>query len=83
MVYEETKGDLESFLKLYKLAKAKGMSVKQVVNLLAIANNHLPAIEERFKILRNDTTCCNFENSMKSYIQTNNTQHIQILIVPH
>src|SRR5918996_643732 len=38
MVYEETKGDLEPFLKLYKLAKAKGMDVKQVVDALAIAN---------------------------------------------
>ncbi|HKG70864.1 MAG TPA: hypothetical protein VKA87_03140 [Nitrososphaeraceae archaeon] len=54
MAYEELKGDTEPFLKLYKLAKAKGMSVKQVVNLLTIANNDLPSIEERFKRLRND-----------------------------
>ena len=27
MVYEETKGDIEPFLKLYRLSKAKGMSV--------------------------------------------------------
>jgi hypothetical protein len=56
MVYEEVKDDIVSFLKLYELAKAKGMGVKQVVNLLAIANNDLPAIEERFKRLRNDTS---------------------------
>jgi len=56
MVYEEIKDDIASFLKLYKLAKAKGMGVKQVVNLLAIANNELPAIEERFKRLRNDVS---------------------------
>jgi len=49
MDYEELKGDTVPFLKLYKLAKAKGMSVKQVVNLLTIANNDLPSIEERFK----------------------------------
>ena len=54
MAYEELKGDTAPFLKLYKLAKAKGMSVKQVVNLLTIANNDLPSIEERFKRLRND-----------------------------
>src|SRR5215217_3785052 len=52
IVYEETKGDIEPFLKLYRLAKRKGMGVKQVVNLLAIANNDLPAIVERFKRLR-------------------------------
>ena len=32
------------------------MGVKQVVNLLEIANNDLPAIEERFKGLRNDVS---------------------------
>jgi hypothetical protein len=56
MIYEETKDDIGYFLKLYKLAKAKGMGVKQVVDVLAIANNDLPAIEERFKRLRNDVS---------------------------
>jgi hypothetical protein len=45
MVYEELKGDITPFLKLYRLSKAKDMSVKQVVNLLTIANNDLPALE--------------------------------------
>jgi transposase len=54
MVYEEIKDDIGYFLKLYKLGKAKGMYVQQIVDLLAIANNDLPAIEERFKRLRND-----------------------------
>ena len=40
MVYEELKGDIEPFLKLHKLSKAKGIGVKQVVNLLEIANNN-------------------------------------------
>jgi transposase len=30
MVYEETNGDIEPFLKLYRLSKFKGMGVKQV-----------------------------------------------------
>jgi hypothetical protein len=53
MVYEELKGDIEPILKLYKLAKRKGMGIKQVVNLLEITNNDLPAFEKRFKRLRN------------------------------
>ena len=52
MVYEETKGDIEPFLKLYKLAKRKGMGIKQVVNLLAIANNDLPDIQWRYERIR-------------------------------
>jgi hypothetical protein len=45
MVYVETKGDIEPFLKLYRLSKAAGMNVQQVVNLLKIANTDLPAIQ--------------------------------------
>src|SRR5215217_226874 len=56
MVYEEIKDDIAPFLKLYKLAKAKGMHIQQVVDALAIANNDLPSIEERFKRLRNDVS---------------------------
>jgi hypothetical protein len=52
MGYEEIKDDISSFLKLYKLAKGKGMGVKQVVNLLAIASDDLPAIEKRAKRLK-------------------------------
>jgi hypothetical protein len=57
MVYEEL-GDesIGDFLKLYRLAKAKGMGVQQVIYLLAISNNDLPAIEERFKRLRSDVS---------------------------
>ena len=55
-VYEKIKDDIELFLRLYRLSKAKGMGLKQVVNLLAIANNDLPALKERFKSLRNDVS---------------------------
>ena len=44
MVYEELRGDIEPFLRLYKLSRAKGIGLKQVVNLLEIANNDLPDI---------------------------------------
>lgn len=35
--YEELKGDIEPFVKLYRLAKAAGMNVQDVNNLLTIA----------------------------------------------
>jgi hypothetical protein len=56
MVYAEIKDDIASFLKLYKLSKAKGMSIQQVIDVLEIANDDLPSIEERFKRLRNDVS---------------------------
>ena len=52
LIYEETRGDIEPFLKLYRLSKAKGMNVQQVVNLLKIANNNLPDIQCRYERLR-------------------------------
>jgi hypothetical protein len=61
MVYEETKGDIEPFLRLYRLSKRKGIGVRHVVDILALANNELPAIEERFKRLRNDVGMLQFQ----------------------
>ena len=74
MVYEELRGDIEPFLKLYKLAKRKGMGIKQVVNLLATANEDLPAIEERIKRLRNEISMLQFQKSIdeRSLYQLNN-----------
>jgi hypothetical protein len=60
IVYEETKGDIDPFLKLHKLSKANGLGVKQVVNLLQIANNDLLAVEKRFKRLRNEISMLQF-----------------------
>jgi hypothetical protein len=36
MIYQEIKGNITSFLKLYRSAKAAGMSVEHVINLLKI-----------------------------------------------
>ena len=60
LIYEETKGGIDPFLKLYRLSKAAGMNVQQVVNLLKIANNNLPGVEERFRNLINDTSILQF-----------------------
>jgi hypothetical protein len=61
MVYEEIKDDIEPFLKLYRLSRAKGIGVKQVIDILAIANDDLPAIEKRFNKLRNDISILQFQ----------------------
>jgi hypothetical protein len=50
-VYEETDGNLEYFLNLYHAAKAKDMGISEVIDVLAIAGNDLPAIKERYEIL--------------------------------
>ena len=72
MAYEEVKGDIEPFLKLHRSSKAKRMGVQQVVTILAIANNDLPAVEKRFKGLRNDISMLQFRKrtSAGKLIQT-------------
>jgi hypothetical protein len=49
MIYEETKGDIESFLKLHKLAKKQGMSREQIVKLLQLADEDKRKTEDIIK----------------------------------
>jgi DNA-binding CsgD family transcriptional regulator len=62
LAYEETEGEIEPFLKLYELSKAKGMGTKQVVNLLEIANNDLPALENRYNRLKKEADHIEYKN---------------------
>jgi hypothetical protein len=61
MVYEETKGNIEPFLELYKLSKAAGMNVQQVVNLLKIVNTDLPDIQRRYERLKREVNTLEFD----------------------
>jgi hypothetical protein len=75
MVYDETKGDIEPFLKLYRLSKAAGMSARHVTNLLKIANTNLlkiantnlPDIQRRYERLKREVNTLEF-NKQQSRI---------------
>src|SRR5918992_5126290 len=54
MVYEELRGDIDPFLRLYNLSKRKGIGVRHVVDILAIANNDLPDIQYRYERLKRE-----------------------------
>ena len=54
LAYEELEGEIEPFFKLYELSKVEDMGTKQVINLLKIANNDLPALENRYTRLKNE-----------------------------
>jgi hypothetical protein len=54
IVYEETKCDIDPFLKLYRLSKAAGMSALHVTNLLKIANTNLSDIQRRYERLKRE-----------------------------
>jgi hypothetical protein len=61
LIYEETKGDIAPFLKLYRLSKAAGMNVQQVVNLLKIANTNLPDSQCRYERLKRELNTLEFD----------------------
>jgi hypothetical protein len=50
------------------------MGIKQVVNVLAIANDDLPVLEKRLKRLRNDVNMLQFQRRIdkRSLYQLNN-----------
>ena len=52
LIHDEIKDDIAYFAKLYGLSKASGKSVEHIVNLLNIANNDLPALQNRFESLQ-------------------------------
>jgi hypothetical protein len=66
VVYEELKGDIDPFLRLYRLSKAKGMGVQQVVNLLEIANTDLPDIQCRYERIKREVNTLEF-NKQQSH----------------
>jgi DNA-binding CsgD family transcriptional regulator len=55
-VHEEIKDDISNFLKLYRSSKAAGMSTDHVMKLLEIANNDLPALEDKYEKLEQNVT---------------------------
>ena len=81
--YEEIKDDIVSFLKLYKLAKTKGIGAQQVVDTLAIANNNLPDIEWRYKRLQKEVNILEFKKQQShialSYFKSQIEKHSKAL----
>jgi cell division septum initiation protein DivIVA len=57
-------GDISSFVNLYRLSKTAGMNTQQVVNLLNIANNHLPAVKQRCEDLKRQV--CSLEGDKRN-----------------
>ena len=86
MIHDEIKDDIVYFAKLYRLSKAAGKSAEDVVSLLNIANDDLPALEDKYKKLQrnmNDLESKELDASitlehLKSHIQDAN-QSLDIL----
>jgi hypothetical protein len=54
LIYEDIKDDIISFVKHYKRMKAAGIGVEQAIHLTKIANNDLPALEQKHQKLKKE-----------------------------
>jgi hypothetical protein len=53
-IYLETKGNLGSFVKLFKLSQGAGMNVEHVVRILRLADDDLLRLEGRYYNLKSE-----------------------------
>jgi hypothetical protein len=53
-IYLETKCDPEPFLKLYRLSKAAGLNVEDIIRIMRIANDNLFSLEYKYQNLKSE-----------------------------
>jgi transposase len=63
-IYQELGSGIWDFVKLCKEAKAAKMGVSQVINLLRIANNQLPSVQDKYEQLQKQNN--QFESILKT-----------------
>jgi len=51
-IYEEIKPDIRYLVEMFRSAKTAGMQIHHVIELLRIANNYLPQVEEQYNYLK-------------------------------
>jgi DNA-binding CsgD family transcriptional regulator len=61
-IYLETKGDLWSFVKLFKLSRAAGLTAQEVIKLLLMAKNDLLSIEQKCEDLKKEEAILSAKN---------------------
>ena len=63
LIYEDIGDDISYIIKLHRRMRAAGIRVEQAINLIKIANNDLPALEQKYHKLNKDV---NLLESQKS-----------------
>jgi hypothetical protein len=81
-VYQEIGGEgITQLLRLYKCSKAAGMDTENTINLLEIANNDLPEVENRYYRIKNEVA--HLKNRIASSERTVNNMENQIVTSSH
>jgi len=79
-IYLETKGDLGSFAKLYKLSKEARLNSEHVVRILKLADYDLPRLEGRYYNLKSELK--SLEAKKESLIRTIQEYETQLRAIP-
>jgi hypothetical protein len=62
-IYEDNKDDIPYILKLNRKMRAAGIGIEQAINLIKIANNGLPVVEQKYQKLRSEVNLLESRNS--------------------
>src|SRR5215207_5248364 len=76
LIYEEIGDDIIHVVKLHRKMRAAGIGVEQAINLIRIANNDLPAVEQKYQKLKRDVNL--LESKKFGEYRTLNDLHDQI-----
>jgi predicted transcriptional regulator len=72
-IYEDYKDDIPHILKLNRKMKAAGIGIEQAINLIKIANDGLPAVEQKYQKLRSEVNLME-SRKFKEYRSLRNLQ---------
>jgi hypothetical protein len=67
-LYEELKDNIWPLVNLYRLSRANGMDNHHIINLLKIANNDLPSVQQKFEQLSKDVISLELEKQNSTRI---------------
>src|SRR5215207_3589949 len=73
LIHEEIGDDIIHIVKHYKRMKAAGIGVEQAINITKIANNDLPALEQKYQKLKRDVNSLE-SRKFEEYRTLNNLQ---------
>ena len=81
-IYKESKGNLSTFLKLYRLLKRLGIRIKDLewfVHMVEIGTYKIPEIQNQYAKIKNELEAIDYKKTMAKYELQNINNQIAIL----
>ena len=81
-IYKESKGNLSTFLKLYRLVKRLGIRIKDLewfVHMVDIGIYKIPEIQNQYAKIKNELEAIDYKKTMAKYELQNINNQIAIL----